>query len=232
MDTGIFILDRLTTSPLLAGYLLIALIIAVTVHEFAHAYAAARQGDQTAKLLGRLSLNPLSHLDPAGSLLFLVAGIGWGRPVPVNPYNLRDGRRGDFYVSIAGIVVNLIVALIFSIPLQIANATGGAVTTAALLDSGNYALLFCDVVRQINILLAAFNLLPIPPLDGSKAIGILVPRRLEPAYQRYLQVGPIILIGILMAAFLLQVNLLQPVLYPLTLLFDWLTYIPTSLQLG
>ncbi|MDZ4248247.1 MAG: site-2 protease family protein, partial [Patescibacteria group bacterium] len=168
--TGIFILDYLTASPLQALFVLIAIVIALTVHEFAHAWVASRQGDQTARLLGRVSLNPLAHLDPAGSFLFLFAGVGWGRPVPVNPYNLRQGKLGDFYVSIAGIVTNLIVAFIFALPLRIIDLTGGDVTVV-----NQTWFQFTTIVTDINILLAAFNLLPIPPLDGSKAIGLFIP---------------------------------------------------------
>ena len=229
MQTGVFILDQITASPLFALFFLISLIVALSFHEFAHAWVAWKQGDYTAKHLGRVTLNPASHLDPAGSLLFLFAGIGWGKPVPVNPYQLKDGRLGDFYVSIAGIVTNLILAAIFSIPLQLVHATGGDVTDA--LNGGNYWLQFCAVMREVNILLAAFNLLPIPPLDGSKAIGILIPPSMQPAYQRYLEVGPVLLIGIFLLAVAFKTNLLGPILDPIMAAFRYLVFLPTSLNL-
>ncbi len=214
--TGIFILDYLTAAPLDALFVLIAIIIALTVHEFAHAWVASRQGDQTARMAGRVSLNPVAHLDVAGSFLFLVAGIGWGKPVPVNPYQLKDGRLGDFYVSIAGIVTNLIVAFIFAIPFRLLDLTGGDLTAA-----NEVWLRFATIVTDINILLAAFNLLPIPPLDGSKAIGIFVPRRLQPAYQEYLRVGPVLLVGIFLFAIAFNSRILGVILDPILAVFSY-----------
>lgn len=222
-------LGFLAARPQEAIFFLIGIIIAVTVHEFAHAWAAARQGDLTAKYLGRLNLNPLSHLDPAGSVLFLLAGFGWGKPVPVNPANLRDGKRGDFYVSIAGIVTNLIVAFIFLLPFQLLQLTGGGISNADLTAGTNVWLQFCSAVAYVNILLAAFNLLPIPPLDGSKAIGILVPRRYEEQYQRFLEVGPVLLIVLLLSAFLTDFDALGFILDPLIAAFRWLVFLPSSL---
>lgn len=217
MQTGIFILDGLQINPTQVVLFLICIVIAVTVHEFAHAAVAARQGDLTAKQLGRVSLNPLAHLDPAGSFLFLFAGIGWGKPVPVNPYQLKDGKWGDFLVSIAGIVTNLIVAFLAALPFIIIRVFGGDMDTSSLF------LQFFAMLFYVNCLLAAFNILPIPPLDGSKAIGILVPRKLEPAYQRYLEVGPVLLIGIFMLSIVFHINLLAPILDPLIALFQYIT---------
>lgn len=214
--SGIFILDYFAISPLQAVFVLLAIILAVTVHEFAHAWVASRQGDQTARLLGRVSLNPTAHLDPAGSFLFLLAGIGWGKPVPVNPYHLRQGRLGDFYVSIAGIVTNLVVAFIFALPLRIIDLTGGDVTAV-----NQTWLQFTTIVSDINILLAAFNLLPIPPLDGSKAIGLFVPRAWQPAYQEYLRIGPVLLIGIFLFAIVFNAHILGTILDPIIGIFSY-----------
>lgn len=214
--TGVFILDYFTASPLQAVFVLIAIVLALTVHEFAHAWVASRQGDQTARMFGRVSLNPKAHLDPAGSLLFLFAGVGWGKPVPVNPANLRDGKLGDFYVSIAGIVTNLVVAFIFALPLRIIDLTGGDVTAV-----NQTWLQFTTIVTDINILLAAFNLLPIPPLDGSKAIGILVPRRFQHAYQEYLRVGPVILIAVFLTAIVFDSRILGTILDPVIGVFSY-----------
>lgn len=217
MQTGIFILDSLRISPLQAAFFLISIVVALTVHEFAHAAVAARQGDQTARREGRVSLNPLAHLDPAGSFLFLFAGIGWGKPVPVNPYQLKDGKLGDFYVSIAGIVANLALAFCAALPFMIIRLFGGEI------DVQNIFLQFMAMLFYVNCLLAAFNVLPIPPLDGSKAIGILVPRQWEAGYQRYLQVGPALLIGIFALSIVFHVNLLAPILDPLIALFQYVT---------
>ncbi len=217
MQTGIFILDSLQINPLQALFFIISIIIALTVHEFAHAAVAARQGDQTARLAGRVSLNPLHHLDPAGSFLFLFAGIGWGKPVPVNPYQLKDGKLGDFYVSIAGIISNLVLGFIAALPFIIIRAFGGEISTH------NLGLEFAAMLFYVNCLIAAFNIIPIPPLDGSKAIGIIVPRSLWPAYQRYLQIGPVLLIGIFMLSIVFHVSLLAPILDPLIALFQYVT---------
>lgn len=217
MNTGIFILDYLRSQPLEALFFLIAIVIAVTVHEFAHAFVAKRQGDLTALREGRVTLDPRSHLDPAGSFLFLIAGIGWGKPVPVNPYQLRDGKLGDFYVSIAGIMTNLVVAAIFAIPYRLLTLTGTDVTAINGLWFD-----FANMVTFVNVLLAAFNLLPIPPLDGSRAIGILIPARYEHAYQRYLQVGPVLLISVFLIALVLRINLLGFIIDPILSFFLYL----------
>lgn len=227
VQTGLPILDSLTVNPLYMVFFLVAVVIGLTVHEFAHAFVASRQGDQTARYAGRISLNPLAHLDALGSLMFLFAGIGYAKPVPVNPANLKDGRLGDFYVSIAGIVTNILTAFVFSLPFQLILLTGGDIT--AVNTDQNLGLLFCKVMFEVNILLAAFNLLPIPPLDGSKAIGIFVPRRYEMAYQRYLQVGVVALLGLLMVSFILKINLLGPLIDPLRAVFSFLAFLPSSL---
>ena len=213
MESLLF-LPRVADDPLALVFFLVAVVFGLTVHEFAHAYVASRQGDQTARLMGRLSLNPLRHLDPLGALMFLVVGIGYAKPVPVNPAHLRDGKRGDFYVSMAGIITNLVVAFLFALPFRVIQLLGGDIAAA-----NSLVLEFAQTMIAVNVLLAAFNILPIPPLDGSKAIGILVPRSLEPAYYRYLQVGPVILIAILGLAFILHVNLLGPILDPIRSLF-------------
>lgn len=207
----------LLNDPLTLVFFLVAVVFGLTVHEFAHAYVASRQGDQTARLMGRLSLNPLKHLDPIGALMFLVVGIGYAKPVPVNPANLKDGKRGDFYVSMAGIVTNLVVAFLFALPFRVIQLLGGDI---AAIDS--VVLEFAQTMILVNVLLAAFNILPFPPLDGSKAIGILVPRNLEPAYYRYLQIGPVILIAVFGVYFITGINFFSPILDPIIALFRYL----------
>lgn len=216
MESFLF-LPNLLDRPLTLVFFLVAVVFGLTVHEFAHAYAASRQGDQTARMMGRLSLNPLQHLDPLGALMFLMVGIGYAKPVPVNPANLKDGKRGDFYVSMAGIITNLVVAFLFALPFRVIQVMGGDIAT---IDS--VVLEFAQIMILVNVLLAAFNILPFPPLDGSKAIGILVPRSLEPAYYRYLQVGPVILIAILGLSVAFRINLLGPILDPIIAFFRYL----------
>jgi Zn-dependent protease len=155
------------------------LMLSVVVHEVSHGYAADRLGDPTARLAGRLSLNPLRHLDPIGSvvvplLTFFSAGIvfGWAKPVPFNPYNLR-GRWGEALVAGAGPLSNIIIALVFGLGLRF--GLGPALAGGFLSDS---AVSLIASIVIINIVLAVFNLVPIPPLDGSKILFSILPPRL------------------------------------------------------
>ena len=136
-----------------------AILISLILHECAHGYVAYRCGDPTAKMLGRLSLDPRKHLDPLGTLCMVVLGIGWAKPVPVNPRNFGNFRRDDFLVSIAGIVTNLLLFLL---------STALLVGTIQFNNTmvGGYVNDFLYMLSSINLSLALFNLLPIPPLDG------------------------------------------------------------------
>lgn len=151
------------------------LIMSVVVHEVSHGYAASLLGDQTARYAGRLTLNPIKHLDPIGSivvpLLTSLAGFvfGWAKPVPVNPYNLR-GRYGELVVSLAGPVSNIALALVFGLLIRLS-------LTSALFPPSFVSIAATIVV--INLVLAVFNLVPIPPLDGSKVLFNLLPAHLQ-----------------------------------------------------
>lgn len=166
-----------------------AVLIALTFHEYAHAWMATRLGDRTARNAGRLTLNPVPHLDPIGTLLLFVVGFGWAKPVPVNPYNLRgDIKQGLMLVSLAGPGANLLLAFIGTVVLGVSM---GMVGFAAGIDSplGN----ILQAVILVNLILAFFNLLPIPPLDGSKILAGLLPGRQEWLYSLE-QYGIIILL--------------------------------------
>lgn len=161
----------------------LALVIAVTVHEFFHAWAADRLGDPTARANGRLSLNPLAHLDPLGTLMLLLTRFGWGKPVPIDSYNLANPRRDTALISLAGPASNLIFAIILSI-------------IGHLAFSINH---FLAPLIILNVSLAIFNLLPLPPLDGSKILLGFLPEETSYAWENFLnQYGLAILILLLL----------------------------------
>jgi len=156
------------TLLILLGYGL-AIMLALVVHEWAHAFAAYKSGDPTAKMLGRMTLNPARHVEPMGLLSFIFIGIGWAKPVPVNPFNYRNFKRGNFFVSIAGVTTNFIMGFVFSLcfalmisfaPIEISR---GLITGNPGLVALAYFFMFAT---SINIALMIFNLLPIYPLDG------------------------------------------------------------------
>ena len=201
-------IDLFQTSPALALITLAAfslsLILAITFHEFSHAYAATSLGDNTARSQGRLTLNPLAHLEPFGAILIFLAGFGWGKPTPVNPMFLRIGYRpGMAAVSLAGPVSNVIVAILFAIPLRAGFIESGESGFSIAGYSSDAILTF--TLEQLvfwNLLLAAFNLLPIAPLDGFKVALGLLPRNAANSFARLEPYGPGILLVIIALGFL------------------------------
>ena len=168
-------------------YLAIILISTLTVHEAAHALAAYLLGDHTAKNQGRLSLNPLKHLDPWGTILFILTGFGWGKPVPVNPIYFKNPKRDQALTALAGPASNLIMAFIAGIFIPYYPQS-----------------VFLFMFYQINITLAVFNLLPIPPLDGSRIVGILLNDNQFQRYQEFIhQYSAYIIIGLYIDLFVL-----------------------------
>jgi Zn-dependent protease len=162
------IISLLFQNPIMFFAWAAGLVIAISVHEFAHAFTANYLGDSTAKLEGRLTLNPLSHLDLWGTLLLLVVGFGWGKPVPFNPFNLKNQKYGPALISIAGPFSNLILVIIFSLLLKYIYPLLG-------LGYENALFYFLYTLIMINAILMVFNLLPIPPLDGSKLLFAVLP---------------------------------------------------------
>ena len=163
-----------------------AVLIAITFHEFAHAYAADKLGDDTPRRQGRLNLNPLSHLDPIGSVMLVFAGFGWGKPVEINPRNFNRDRSmsaSEAIVSVAGPLMNFVLAIVFAIILgvtllatnsyiQMSSYTMSIVTTSQLLAIIIQILMACI---SVNLGLGIFNLIPLPPLDGSKILRNFLP---------------------------------------------------------
>ena len=181
----------------------IMLLVGLPVHEFSHALAAFRLGDGTAKLFGRLTLNPIAHFDPVGGTLLAITfigsaaagspfGFGWAKPTPVNPLNLEFGRRGEAIVAAAGPASNLVLAIAGAIPLRFMVANPSLVEQLPLLA------LVLSLFVQINLLLMIFNFIPIPPLDGSKVLFAFLDRRTEYQIRPMLeQYGFFILIALL-----------------------------------
>lgn len=178
------------------------LFIALSFHEFAHAWAAYRFGDDTARLNGRLTLNPLAHLDPMGSLMLLVAGFGWAKPVPVNPYTLsRRSPNAIAWVSLAGPLMNFLLAVVAAIPLRfnwVPYDIGG----------GTFPTLFGFLLEflYINLALAFFNLLPISPLDGEKILITVLPPFLARGLAKISAYGPFILLALILVGRLPGLN--------------------------
>jgi Zn-dependent protease len=168
--------------------ILVALVVGITFHEFSHAFVADQLGDHRPRALGRISLNPVAHIEPVGAIFFVLAGFGWGRPVPVNVYALRPGRVGMAYVAAAGPIANLLVATSFAILFRAADVTGIGAT-----GNGFVWLLLYSIVF-FNILLGLFNLLPIPPLDGYNLVLPFLPPRIAFSVQRYAQYGMLLLL--------------------------------------
>jgi Zn-dependent protease len=191
-----------------------AVLFAITIHEYAHGWAAEKFGDPTARLMGRLTLNPLAHLDPIGALMLILVRIGWAKPVPVNPYNLKDPKRDMIWISLAGPVTNLAAAFVFGMVIRVIVATGlanGPLMTLVMM------LLIYGVM--IDVALAIFNFIPIPPLDGSKVLAGLLPPRWAFAYLKYERFGPIVLIAVILLGQLTGIDVLGHLIMPALGLF-------------
>ena len=180
------LLRLLLNDPVSFVLLAFPLLYSVIIHEVAHGWVALKMGDQTAKWLGRLTLDPRKHLDPIGTLMLFVFGFGWAKPVPVNFNNLRDFRKGLIFVSAAGIAANVVLAFLSLLALRYFHPSPFGITSTVL-----------TYLAQINILLASFNLIPISPLDGSKILMGFLPERLQYALSRLEPYGFFIIIGLL-----------------------------------
>lgn len=177
-----------------------AIILGLTFHEYAHGWVAYRLGDTTAAAYGRLTINPVAHIDPIGFILLMLAGFGWAKPVPVNPYNFKgDIKQGMLLVSLAGPVTNLLLATISAVALGL---------------FANMNIPYFNIIMQymiiINVVLAIFNLIPIPPLDGSKILAGLLPGR-QAWLDQLESYGPILLIVLVLFGFKFLSILINPV---------------------
>ena len=196
-----------TNPPDLIAFIVV-ILFAITIHECAHAWSADRLGDATARLMGRVTLNPIAHLDPIGVLCFVFAGFGWGKPVPVNIYNLRHPRRDNMLVSAAGPLSNLIAAAAFGLVARLIEWQGEVAPFMKLIW-----LFACNMV-YMNVLLAVFNLIPVHPLEGSHVLEGLLPRSWADVYERLGANGPILLLILILAGRFGGVPILWYVLGP------------------
>jgi Zn-dependent protease len=163
----------------------IALLVGLTFHEFSHALVADELGDHRPRAMGRLTLNPIPHIDPIGAVMLLIAGFGWAKPVMVNPYALRNGVRSMWLVAAAGPVANFVVAIGFAVIYRVLDLAG--------VEGGFLVSLVRNVVL-LNVLLALFNFIPIPPLDGYNAVLSFLPPRTAMTVQRYAPYGILVLL--------------------------------------
>jgi Zn-dependent protease len=196
----------------------IAVIVGITFHEFSHAAVASLQGDQTARSQGRLTLNPIVHLDPLGSIAIILAGIGWGRPVPVNPTALRNRRFGYILVGLAGPAANFVVAIASVIALRLTYPAAG------LAFDVPFSLQLLYTLVAVNVGLGVLNLLPIPPLDGSTLLSIVLPPSRQNIVRFLEQYGIFLLLGLLFLA----PNLLAPIFRSITEALYGLVGLPLS----
>jgi Zn-dependent protease len=203
-----------------AGAATLALVLGIAFHEFCHALSASALGDQTARNRGRLTLNPLAHLDPLGSFLLLFLGFGWGKPTPVNPYNMRvEPRAGMAITALAGPLSNLLVAAVLALPIRLGwvswqNALASNGSTAGW-GRADYIGVFLAAGIAINLVLAVFNLLPLAPLDGFRVWTGVLPIELARPLMRMERYGIFILMMLFLVGPYFGVNVFGSVVEPI-----------------
>jgi Zn-dependent protease len=193
------------------------ILLALTFHEYAHAYVANRLGDDTAKQSGRLSLNPLRHLDPLGTIMIFLVHFGWAKPVPVNPYRLKNPKKDMLWISAAGPCANMILALASGVLLRLLVATAGEADRHSFMGLLTYVVFMS---LQINLALAIFNILPIAPLDGSKILSGLLPAGFEKMLYFMERYGPFILLGLIIFGSATGVSVLGGIIWPFVKFFS------------
>lgn len=204
-----------------------AILLILTIHEYAHGWIAYRRGDMTAKTAGRLTFNPFAHLDPFGTLMLLFGPFGWARPVPVNPAMLNDPRKDSILVSAAGPASNIITAIVAGNLMQLIYRLG--IPALHYGTFAQYLQQFTSLFININLGIAFFNLLPVPPLDGSKILmGFLPPERVE-SYMRLARHVPFVFLALIVGEWMFNIPLISRILYPLYMPFRafWFMFIVT-----
>ena len=193
------------------------ILLALTFHEYAHAYVANRLGDDTAKKGGRLSLNPLRHLDPLGTIMIFLVHFGWAKPVPVNPYRLKNPKKDMLWISAAGPLANMALAFASGMLFRLLVATS---ETPDRTSSTGLLIYVVFMSLQINLALAIFNVLPIAPLDGSKILSGLLPARFGKMFYIMERYGPFILLGLIIFGSATGVSILGGIIWPFVKFFS------------
>ena len=198
---------RMFSDPTSAVIIIAVFLTALTIHEFAHGYVAYILGDDTAKRQGRLTLNPLKHLDLFGSLMILFAGVGWAKPVPVNPYNFRKMKTDMALTAVAGPASNFAIAIVAAIFFRV-------LTGYYDFTMNNLTTVFLFLLVQINVLLGLFNLLPVPPLDGSKIIGGFMPDDMYFKWSAWERNGFYLLMLVFVISAVFRIPLIASIIFP------------------
>lgn len=189
------------------------------VHEYAHAFVATKLGDDTPRLSGRLNLNPMAHIDPLGAVMILLVGFGYAKPVPVNPRNFKNPKGGMALTALAGPAANIIMAMVFMLLMRLTALASVNILTSAVIQ-------FFLFAATINVGLAVFNLIPIPPLDGSRVLQLLIPNKYYYKFARYERY---IILGVFVLIFIGALD--KPLAFLQTKLFN-LLYFVVSLPFG
>lgn len=214
-------IDLLLDNPLSFLFLVLlvglSVVSAISVHEFSHSLIAHKLGDPTSKNMGRMTLNPKAHLDPLGTILFFIAGFGWGKPVPVDISALNNGQKSMATVALAGPFSNIVTAFLLGIPFKLNLLPLSTGATNALPQWGIADLVAITLFFMIfiNMMLAIFNLIPIFPLDGSKIVAGLLPRKLSNHFLRLEPLGPVLLLGIIVLDYTTGLGLLSKIIVPI-----------------
>ncbi len=204
-------MNLFNTTPAVLFTRILVLLISLTFHEFSHAWMAVHFGDETPRWAGRLTLNPFKHLDPVGSLMLLLVGFGWAKPVPINGFTLKQKHPAALMaVALAGPLANFILAIVAAIPLRFGWVAQTAVVSSYLPSLFDFFVYFLF----INLGLMLFNLLPIPPLDGEQILAFVLPEKMAYSYEKIRPYGSFILLAIIILGQFSGFNLISMVLQP------------------